>query len=134
MTRNIDGPLLGTTTHIYKVAKFRGCRAGLEAKEDVRLITQTASNPLISEFNEEGVQVKSGEELSIKIFTIAGQYNNCPMFAKFTPEVGKDYELRLLGRVNISPHQCKAELWSTEVGTNIIKQEDFKDFDSCLPK
>jgi hypothetical protein len=134
VTRDIEAPFLGSSTYIYKVANFRECRGGLEGKEDTRLMTLDTGNPLVSEFNADGVEVSSNEILRIKLFTVAGQYNQCSVFVGFTPDKEKDYHVKLLGRVNISPHQCRAELWSTKKGTNIVNKENFDNYDGCAPK
>jgi hypothetical protein len=132
ITSDVEAPMLGYSTYIYKVKKFRKCYYGLNAEEDTRFMTLDKGNPLVSEFNAEGVNVASGEALTLAIETVAGG-TKCPLFVGFTPDKGNDYQIKVLGKVNISPHQCKVELWSKVKDTNKLEKQKFEYLNECLP-
>lgn len=132
ITSDVEAPMLGYSTYIYKVKEFRKCYYGLNAEEDTRFMTLDKGNPLVSEFNAQGVNVSAGEKITLAIETVAGG-NLCPLFVGFTPDENKDYEIKVLGKVNISPHQCRAELWSTVKNTNKSIKEEFEYLNECLP-
>ena len=134
LTRNIEQPMLGSTTYVYEVSEGRGCYSGADGpKKDTRFMTIDDGNPLISDFNLNGVKVDPGKSISLYLYTVAGPQFQCPVVVSFTPEQGKNYQVKLLGRVSSNPHNCRAELWSSENDTNKRGQEKFDKYDDCRP-
>ena len=134
VSREIKGPLLGTSTYIFTLAGPRECHGGLNVKEDMRLMTLDTTNPLIKQLNENGVSVISGIPLSLRIQSIAGSLDMCTIQADFTPEANRDYKIALSGRISSYPHGCVAELWSKRRGEVEYEKDSFKNYDDCKPK
>jgi len=134
MVRDIEGPLLGTSTFVYKLAAPRDCQEGANIQEDKRFMTLDKINPLIKQLNENGVSVDPNTPLLLRIQSVAGPIYNCTLQVSFVPSTDKNYEIKLLGRIDASPHQCKAELWSAKKGGDGLQKENFENYDECRPK
>ncbi|WP_428034795.1 hypothetical protein [Amphritea sp.] len=135
VTRNITAPLLGYTSTLFKLETFKTCHEEIGKNKATRFMVLDKGNPLIAEVNAEGVDVAVNEPVNLFMVTVAGPFNgSCSSIVKFTPESGKDYEIRLLGDITQSPGRCTAELWSTQAGSNIAQQDSFEEYDDCNPQ
>jgi len=132
VNRDMEPFLLASlTTSIVKLAEYRECGKDLNREEDKRFIRLNKGNPLISNINENGVNVQSKEPLMLGIYTNSGMDVGCSRSVRFTPDSNKNYEIKLLGQVNFRPYECSVELWSTEKAANLTKQEEFEQYHDC---
>ena len=131
ITRNIEDPLLGSTTLVWAMKDTEQCGGVVDVEKSSRFMVIDDINPLVADFREEGVFVDTDSALILRLHTVAGKSYECAIVVQFTPEKGKDYEIRLLGKVNAFPHRCRAELWSTIKGAGVSKKEEFDFYNDC---
>ncbi|WP_193331721.1 hypothetical protein [Pseudoalteromonas ulvae] len=119
--RQLETPMLGSTTYIYEVSNDRKCN-GDSSTPDTRFMVLDEGNPLVSEFNSKGVNVKANEPISLLLHSIAGIAKQCSVIVKFTPETNFDYQIQLSGVLQSPrPTVCKAEIFGISKTTNLVK-------------
>ncbi|PCI73271.1 MAG: hypothetical protein COB38_00805 [Gammaproteobacteria bacterium] len=128
--RDLETPVLGSTTYIYEVNNQRNC-SGDSSEADTRFMVLDKGNPLVSEFNSSGVNIKPNKLISLLFHTVAG-FSQCTVIVSFMPEDGDDYNLQLLGRVGTyKANICMVELSSTGKDSKIIKRRSFTAYKAC---
>jgi hypothetical protein len=130
ITRELGAPLLGSTTYIYEVSSDRQCN-GDSSIPDTRFMVLDEGNPLVSDFNVNGVDVEPNKPISLVLYSIAGPANQCMVIISFTPETETNYQIKLLGRLDYQPNTCKAELYATPKNTNMITPQGFEYHNAC---
>jgi hypothetical protein len=119
--RQLETPMLGSTTYVYEVTGDRKCN-GDSSKPDTRFMVLDEGNPLVSEFNSKGVNVTANTPISLILHSIAGIGNQCSVIVKFTPETDFNYQIHLTGVLQSpQPKVCKAELYGISKTTNLVK-------------
>lgn len=135
VARDIQGPWLGISTTVYKLASPKRCGDSLDVNNDKHLMTIDKTNPLVRQFNENGVAIESGDPLLLQITSIAGNVGGspyiCSIHTSFTPAASTDYEIRLSGRINVHPYECTASLWSKHSAATIYEKTSFETYNEC---
>ncbi len=83
-------------------------------------------NPLVSNLNSGGVNVKSDETISLLLHTVAGPANQCTLIVSFTPKNALDYRIRLLGELNFRRNNCIAKLFVFDKNGAIVNPKEFE--------
>lgn len=128
--RHLNASLLGSTTYIYEVNPARKCN-GDNSKEDSRFMVLDKGNPLVSEFNPNGVSVTPDKPITLLLHSIAGPINQCTVIISFTPRAGADYKIDLWGQLDRKPNVCKADLAEVVKNSNIKKRTEFGLHEAC---
>jgi len=129
--RQLETPILGSTTYVYEVSPKRNCK-GLASDKDTRFMVLDKGNPLVSEFNSKGVNVKSKESISLLFHSVAGIAKQCTVIVKFVPEDNFDYQIELTGTLySPKPTVCKAELYSVSRTTNMFRWQPLISHTAC---
>ncbi|MGI2168912.1 hypothetical protein ACROAE_01715 [Shewanella sp. MF05960] len=129
--RQLETPILGSTTYIYEVSNDRKCN-GDSSKPDTRFMVLDEGNPMVSEFNSKGVNVKANEPISLLLHSIAGIAKQCSVIVTFTPETNFDYQIQLSGVLQSPrPTVCKAEIYGISKTTNLVKPLPLKYHKVC---
>ncbi|WP_261841403.1 hypothetical protein [Aliamphritea ceti] len=131
VTRDIKAPLIGgTSTQIFNMKAFKKCDEPMQAG-NTRFMMLVEGHPLMTNFNENGVNVPVGKPLSLFMFSVSGAMSTCSGIVKFTPESGKNYDIKLNGDLTAINPYCTTELWSMPEGSDVAQQERFEEFDDC---
>ena len=132
LERSFETELPGSSTIInkYKMKDTSKCFQDMEILDAKKLITVTDSNPLIFEFNPNGVNVRSEEELVLQIATISGP-TFCRNFIGFKSQRNQDYKLKLSGSLLDVPPKCNVELWSKNKITNTYTKQKLNIINVC---
>ena len=130
IVREFNQPILGSTTTIYQVDEVHRCAGNSSGAPATRFMVLDEGNPLVADFNAQGVKVAPEKSLHLKFFSVAG-YTSCSNIVAFTPQSGKDYQIKLQGSLFGHNAQCSAQLYSTTKGTNELKKESFSLYDDC---
>ncbi|TLU64625.1 hypothetical protein FE810_11080 [Thalassotalea litorea] len=129
VTRFLNEPILGSRTSIYSSDAQMQC-ISFDAKKVSKFMNVGAFNPLISDFNLEGVKLEPGKEVFLQMDTRAGM-SSCPLVVSLIPEDNVNYEIRITGNILASPHQCVAKLYSIPKDTNLLKPDNFSYYNDC---
>ena len=131
-TFETEMPLAGSSTIInkYKVKDTSKCFQEMGILDAKKFITITDSNPFISEFNPNGTNVKSEEQLILQATTISGPIS-CISYVEFTPHKNMKYKLKLSGAFTGLLSECKAELWAKRKTQTKYKKQKLQILNAC---
>jgi hypothetical protein len=132
--RDLVQPILGSTTFVHEGHNHTAKTPDDSFIAPTRFMVLDDWNPLVSEFNSDGVSVASSKAIILSLNTVAGPMYSCFITVGFTPQSGKDYQIKLLGIISTIPHACEAQLWSTKKGTNVVELEQFTSYDDGKKK
>ncbi|KEI71278.1 hypothetical protein [Endozoicomonas elysicola] len=127
--RALSAPLLGSSTFIYATNNKRNCK-GDSSGNDTKFMVLDKLNPLVSEYNENGVFVENGKELSL-LFQSVAELRQCTIIATFTPESASNYHIVLRGRIGSILDYCEAVLYRVNKISKKPVADKFSVYQSC---
>jgi len=134
--QSFDAPFLGYSTFVDVHTEKNTCGepsdhlGSFDSKSAARLIVLDIGNPLIGDINADGVNLPAGTKHSFMITSVAGG-TSCTVFASYTPKVQHSYKLDVSGVLLGFTAKCKAELYSTDLNTNVTSPVDFEYYGQC---